>query len=270
MKKNCRLAVLGAAVSLFVAGCRVPEAPRTDLAAACAAAAERRKLPRTVELMETLADRHVGRERQLARLAAAEREDFSAFSAENDPRFMWALEVCCWAELMFLPPPSATAGPETRMEATALRLLEFEQAVWWAKLASLAEAPASDPDKEACLLALELTTGWSRARIGAFDFSSLPRPGSEARSVSGEAGDPGKRVVTTAAELLTLASQIPPPERGAVEEKIAELNRARRALARHYLAAADRRRRSSPDPAALAQWRIARARLRLENSLSGL
>lgn len=226
-------------------------------------------MPRTVEFLEALADRHVGRERQLARLEAAEREDFGMFTAENDPRFMWALEAECWARLLLLPRVSG-ATPEERMEPVAAELLKFEQKVQWAKLDELRKRPASDTEREACLLALALSTGWSGERILGFDFSSLPRPESGGKAAPMPAGDPGREVVKTAAEVLLLASQVPAPSDKAVENKLSELRRARIALAERYLAPAEASLRSGADGSALTAWRIARARCDLEKSSFGL
>ena len=270
MKFPLTLLSLGGAVMLGAAGCRAPEVARTDFATARAAAAERRKLPRTVEFLEALADRHVDRERRIARLSAAEHEDFSAFNAENDPRFMWALEADCWAEIMLSPGSEPDMTPEARVTPVVEKLLEFEQAVWWARLAALRDAPADDPRREECLLTLGLTTGWGAERIMAFDFSSLPLPKPDAGKSPIPACDPGREVVKTAAELLLMSSRVPPPEPGAVSAKLRELRRWRLALAARYLAEAETRWRSAPDAASLAAWRIARARYELEKSPGGL
>lgn len=255
------------AASLF-SGCFSPGIERADLDAAVTSAIERRAVPRTVEFLERLADRQVERERQLAQLAAAEREEFTDFTAENDPRFMWALEAECWARVIFNPDP---AGPEALISPTARQLLEFEQSVLWAKLDMLRRDPAAERERAGCLLALGMTTGWSEDRLARFDFSSLPKPEPKVEEQSEpreDAEDPGKALVMLAAELLVLSAQAPPP-REEIESHLTKLSAARIALAKRYLDKAEKRLREAPDDAAVAEWRIARARYRLERAVSG-
>ena len=254
----------------FLTGCFSTEAERTDLESACAAVVERRTLPRTAEFLEALADRHVARERQLARLAAAEKEDFGNYDAKDDPRFMWALEVECWAELLLLPQPVPPVSAPERTAPVVKKLLAFEQSVLWAKFDEYRKRPASDLEREAVMLALEITTGWSAERIANFDFGSLPRPNPLGRKRRISGADPGREVVMLAAEILMLASQVPVPGEAVIRGKLGELRRARIELARRYLIAAKEKWKNSPGASTLAAWRIARARRDLEKSLTGL
>jgi len=250
------------------AGCRTAAPPRGDLAAAYRAARERRLTPRTVELLENLADRHVARERQLARLETAIGEDFRRFGAADDPRFVWAHEMECYARMMHLPERSG-AAPAERLKPVAEKLLKFEQQVNWAKLAACRD---SVTEREAPVLALRLATGWDEARILGFDFASLPEPPTTAASSPAPAADPaelGARVVRRAAELLTLCDGRP-AETAAVLTALRNSAAARQALAECYLALAEHRLRRDHSPAALAAWRIARARNELEKSFPEL
>lgn len=248
-----------------IVGCRTAEVTRGDLDAACRAAVERRLTPRTMELLENLADRHVGRDRQLARIEAAANEDFRRFGAADDPRFVWSHEVECYAQLL-LPDPSGRS-PAARLEPVARRLLEFEQQLEWARLAACRDSAA---EREAPLLALRLATGWSEQRILGFDFSSLPEPGkSAAAGALADPVEPGARAARFAAELLTLCGddKAQPEAFRAALRSSAE---ARRKLAECYLNRALLRWRQEKTPAALAEWRIARARYDLEKSFPAL
>lgn len=259
------LLLTAAVCASVIAGCRTAEVPRGDLDTACRAAVERRLTPRTMELLENLADRHVGRERQLARIEAAANEDFRRFGAADDPRFVWAHEVECYAQLL-LPDPSGRS-PAARLEPVARRLLEFEQQLEWARLAACRDSAA---EREAPLLALRIATGWSEKRILGFDFSSLPEPRKSA--VPGAPADPvgpGVQAARRAAELLTLCGDdTAQPE--ALRAALQSSAEARRKLAECYLNRALRRWRQEKTPAALAEWRIARARYDLEKSFPAL
>ena len=261
--------VLTAALLLCaVAGCRTAPPPRSDLDTACRAAVERRLAPRTVELLESLADRHVGRERQLARLESAVSEDFRRFGAADDPRFVWAHEVECYARMVLLPDASG-AAPATRLEPVARRLLEFEQHLEWARLAACGDAAA---EREAPIIALRLATGWNEERILAFDFSSLPEPENSAPAAlpaQGNIAELGAQLSRRTAELLTLCGDAA-AKPATVEAVLRRSAEARVALAAGYLSRALARWRQEKSPAALAAWRIARARYDLEKSFPGL
>ncbi len=271
--KLFRFLFLSVAALVSLAGCRVtPSLPPADFHSACASAFQRRGLPRTVELLEQLAGRHAGRERQLARLNSATAEEFRGLTAENDPRFMWALEAECCVRMLLLPEPAQAGGMEARMEPVALRLLEFEQAVWWAKFAACRDNGPTDREREECLLALALTTGWEESRIVSFDFSTLPLPEGEMRTEeqAADVPDPGAAVIASAAELLRLSGSALVPELAGTKDKLAISRQARIALASRYLRDAERGWRENPSAATLSSWRIARARYLLESALPDL
>ena len=256
------------ALGAVCGGCLRHEAPPSDLGAACRAACDRRMVPRTVEQLEELAGIHLGRGQQAARLEAASGEDYSGNTAENDPRFNRMLE----AELCSLMVFSSRQGEtlERRIEPAVREMLCFEQRVLWAKFALLKPRPAEDRERRECILALELTTGWSPERIEAFDFSSLAVPRAMAkRSVGSGDAELGEKVRTalrTAAELLLLDSQTA-PERAMIAAKMEELRTARVALAEHYLRSAEAAHAAAPGAETLRKWRIAAARCAFEKSI---
>jgi len=258
--------ILASALLGGVAGCRsTQQQPTHDtFDRVCRVAEERRLLPRTYELLESLADRHVGRERQLARLETAITEDFSRFDAADDPRFVWAHEVESYARMLYLP-PEGDVSPATRMRPAARRLIRFEQTVNLARLAAVGSAA----EREQVLLALRLATGWQDERILGFDFSSLPVP--ENLPVAESSGTPdacGAQLVRLSAELLALCGRVDIPT-SVVERELAKLRDARVALAESYLARAVREWRDGETPARLAAWRIAAARRELERDFPG-
>ena len=237
-----------------------------DLDSACDDAVERRLEPRTFELLSRMADLVVSRERQLAQYEASGNEYFRVFGAGDDPRFVWAHEVECYMRF------AASPDPEPRVRVVARKLLEFEQAREWANLAQFRERPRSDAGLDAALMALRISTGWSEERIMSFDFDSLPAPGREPPPV-----DPERSVEACGAELLratrallALAAASPPPEKPELEAALDAVRSARIALAECYLYRALVRLGVDRSPGTLAAWRIARARLELEKSFSGL
>lgn len=258
--------LFSAAALVAAAGCVSVERPTHDtFDKAVRVAVERRLLPRTYELLESLADRHVGRERQLARLETAITEDFSRFDAADDPRFVWAHEVENYARMLYLPPAEDTS-PATRLRPAALRLIKFEMSVDLSRLAVCRDSAA---EREQVLLALRLATGWSDARLLGFDFSSLPPP--EKLPAPKSSGDPaacGAQLVRLSAELLALCGGVNVPS-STVEKAIAKLREARLALAESYLDRAAKAYRGGETPARLAAWRIAAARLVLERGFPG-
>jgi len=267
VRKLFRTLALAAVLAAGCSGCRTAPAPRNDLKTACRTAVERRLTPRTVELVEALADRHVGRERQLARIEAAVTEDFRRFGAADDPRFVWAHEVECYARMLHLPAASG-AAPAERLIPAARCLLKFEQQSNWAKLALCRDSAA---EREGAVLALRLATGWSEERILDFDFSSLPEPESSEAELPapGNLAELGAQTARRAAELLTLCgdTEAKPETVKAALRRSAE---ARIALAECYLNRARQRWRQERSPAALAEWRIADARYELEKSFPKL
>ena len=268
MSSSSRFAPLVAAAALLIsAGCRSTAVQPTHdtFDRVCRVAEERRLLPRTYELLESLADRHVGRERQLARLETAITEDFSRFNAADDPRFVWAHEVESYARMLYLP-PEGDVSPATRMRPAARRLIRFEQTVNLARLAASGDSAA---EREQLLLALRLATGWPDERILGFDFSSLPVP--ESLPVAESSGTPdscGAQLVRLSAELLALCGRVDIPT-SVGEKELAKLRDARIALAESYLARAVREWRDGETPARLAAWRIAAARRELERDFPG-
>lgn len=268
------LCLPGAALWLALVGCGTAEAPpeQDDLASACRAAVELRLDPRTFELLSNAADRVVGYERQLARLKSAEKEDLRRFGAADDPRFVWAHEAECCVRLMLLASESPQADPEVGMKQAARKLLEFEQAVAWARLAACMERRRGDAELDAALLTLRLSTGWPEERILGFDFSSLPEPGKPPEFAFPERGTAECAAETLRAteSLLLLAGRSPRPEPKEVAAALARVRNARIALAESYLRLALRQLAAGRGPAALAAWRIAMARYELEKSFPGL
>ena len=252
-------------IAAFCGGCLRPDPPpASDFGAACHAAYERRLVPRTVELLEELAGIHLGRAHQATRIAAAARADHSGSTAGNDPRFNYLREAELCTLMIFSTRQSDP--PEKRMEPAARAMLLFEQHVQWAKFALLKPRPADDRERRECVLALELTTGWTPERIEGFDFTSLPVP------------EPGERtaalfavnisaVLRTAAELLLLDPQGAQIDRAALAAKMNEASLGRKALAVHYLRDAEAAYAAAPGPETLEKWRIARARYDFENSI---
>ena len=157
--------VTAAVLLIAAAGCRSTVQPTHDtFDKVVRTAVERRLLPRTYELLESLADRHVGRERQLARLETAITEDFSRFGAADDPRFVWAHEVECYARMLYLP-PATDNSPAAQMRPAARRLIKFELSVDLSRLAACRDSAA---EREKVLLALRLATGWPDERLLGF------------------------------------------------------------------------------------------------------
>ena len=251
--------------AVFWGGCIGREdTPISDLGTACRAAYDRRLVPRTVELLEELAGIHLGREQQAARLEAAAGEDYSGSNAENDPRFNWLLEAELCPLVVFASKSGET--PEKRMEPVVREMLLFEQRVSWAKFALLKSRPADDRERRDCILALELTTGWTPERIEAFDFFSLPVPEDGMRTAA-LCGANITAVLHTAAELLLLDPQGTPPDRALLAAKMNELSVGRIALALHYLRSAETAYAAAPGPETLLRWRIADSRYAFENSI---
>lgn len=263
-----------AALCLALAGCRMADAPaeRDDLDSACRAAVELRLAPRTFELLANAADRVVGYERQVMRLKSAEKEDFRRFGAADDPRFVWAHEAECCVRLMLFTAASPQSDPEPGMKRVARKLLEFEQAVAWARLGECADAPRGNAELEAALLTLRISTGWPEERILAFDLTSLPEPGKAPEFAFPERSTAECAVDTLRATeaLLALAAKSPMPGPEEIGAALDKVRAARLALAESYLRTALRRLASDRSPAALAAWRIAMARYELERSFPGL
>ena len=259
-------AVLGIALGAVAGGgcIRGGQAPVSDLGTACAAACERRLVPRTVELLEELAGIHLGREQQAARLEAAGRQDYSGNDAESDPRFNRLREAELCPLMLFSSRPGETL--ETRLEPPVREMLSFEQRVLWAKFALLKPRPAEDRERRECVLALELTTGWTPERIEAFDFSSLPVPEKGHRTVA-LYGENISALLRSAAALLLLDPHGAPPDRTSLAAKMDELAAGRVALAVHYLRNAEAAYAAAPGPETLAKWRIADARYAFEKSI---
>lgn len=268
MKRTIKVAAALFGVLVLAAGC-VSECPPevSDIRTAVAAACERRLVPKTVELLEELAENHLGRERLAARLEAASNDDCRGRTAENDPRFNWLLEAELYADMVFSAPGETT--PEKRMEPVVRGMLRFEQRMLWAKFASLKERPADDRERRECVLALELTTGWDPARIETFDLASLEVPErggvGSAKAVRGDAS----ASLRAAAELLLVDPQESEAKRELISAKLVEIRSGRVALAVKYLRAAEAEYAAKRDSASLAAWRIAKARCDFESQARG-
>lgn len=257
---------LAAVLCVAASGCRTTEPPpeRDDLASARRAAVERRLDPRTFELLSRMAGLVVARERQLAQYGSVGKEYFRVFGATRDPRFAWAHEVECCVLLAGVP------DPEPRMRKVARRMLEFEQSWEWANLAYFRELPRSDARLEAALIALRISTGWPEERIMMFDFDSLPFPDMEPAPAAPEKSvdECGMELLRATADLLKLAAKSPPPDKAVTDAALRRLREARIALAKCYLYREWKNLRAEESAAALAGWRIAKARCELEKSFS--
>ena len=265
--------IAAAAVGLAVAGCQWAEAlpERNDFETARRDATALGQSSRTFELLSRAAAQVAEYERRLTRLKSAESEDFRRFGAADDPRFVWAHEAECCILLMLAASETPPADPEARMKAPARLLLEFDQAVGWARLAVRRELPRDDARLEAALLMLRLSTGWEEERILSFDYSSLPEPGKAPRFSAPErsTAECGVETVRATLALLALTVESPMPGRSKIDAALKRPRAARIALAESYLRTAAGELDAKRSDDALALWRIALARLELEKVFPG-
>lgn len=271
--RQLRFALPAAALAAFLSGCfSAKPYPGGDFAVACRAAETLLLRSRVFDQLTLVANRAVGHERQLMRLETAEREDLRRLGAADDPRFSWAHEAECFVEFLLPPESDPPAAPEARMEKIVRQLLKFEQAVAWARFDACRERPRGDRELEAVLMTLRISTSWPEDRIYEFDFATLPHPGKTPalRIAKRDANVCGIEALRATSALLSLAVRSPEPDKAAYENALARSRAARIALAGTYLAEAQARWKRDQSPAALAEWRIARARYDLEKNFPRL